>query len=208
MSYDHKITDLIFSEKNYVPESLCKKLVDIYDNNVDLHTFEDSYKQEDKKPMIDNYKAFNLIRHFDRPNFKEISLEIFGYIDSFLEKYKNYIIDKKICTNFDLLHINDTNQMRLIKYNEGEFIKDHTDQNAEIRGSVSINLNDNYEGGSFRFFGGQYFKDLELGEIMFFPAEPIWVHGTTPITKGCRYTCNTFLKSNPAVVKPRHEEAL
>ena len=29
---------------------------------------------------------------------------------------------------------------------------------------------------------------------MIFPAEPIWVHGTEPITKGTRYCINCFLE--------------
>ena len=28
---------------------------------------------------------------------------------------------------------------------------------------------------------------------MIFPAEPIWIHGTEPITKGVRYSINCFL---------------
>jgi len=28
---------------------------------------------------------------------------------------------------------------------------------------------------------------------MLFPAEPIWIHGTEPITKGIRYSINCFL---------------
>ena len=28
---------------------------------------------------------------------------------------------------------------------------------------------------------------------MLFPAEPVWIHGTEPITKGARYTINCFL---------------
>ena len=28
---------------------------------------------------------------------------------------------------------------------------------------------------------------------MLFPAEPIWIHGTEPITKGTRYSINCFL---------------
>ena len=28
---------------------------------------------------------------------------------------------------------------------------------------------------------------------MIFPAEPIWIHGTDPVTKGTRYCINCFL---------------
>ena len=29
---------------------------------------------------------------------------------------------------------------------------------------------------------------------MIFPAEPIWIHGTEPITEGTRYAINCFLR--------------
>ena len=87
-----------------------------------------------------------------------------------------------------------TDNIRIIKYEKGESIKDHTDVDQTIRGSLTINLNDDYEGGEFRFFGGQVKVTLSTGEAMLFPAEPLWIHGTEPVTKGARYTINCFLK--------------
>ena len=81
-----------------------------------------------------------------------------------------------------------------MKYNVGQHIKDHSDIDEYIRGSLTINLNDNYEGGEFRFFGGKERVKLSAGEAMIFPAEPIWIHGTEPITKGSRYSIICFLR--------------
>ena len=36
---------------------------------------------------------------------------------------------------------------------------------------------------------------------MIFPAGYLWVHEVTPITKGVRYSVNTFLQSIPQSVK-------
>ena len=55
--------------------------------------------------------------------------------------------------------------------------------------SLTINLNDDYEGGEFRFFGGQVKVNLSAGEAI-----PLWIHGTEPVTKGARYTINCFLR--------------
>ena len=87
-----------------------------------------------------------------------------------------------------------TDNIRIIKYEVGQSIKDHTDVDSNIRGSLTINLNDDYEGGEFRFFGGKVKLNLNAGEAMLFPAEPIWIHGTEPVTKGARYAINCFLK--------------
>ena len=66
-----------------------------------------------------------------------------------------------------------TDNIRIIKYDVGQFIKDHSDVTENIRGSLTINLNDDYEGGEFRFFGGQEKLNLSAGEAMLFPGEPI-----------------------------------
>ena len=87
-----------------------------------------------------------------------------------------------------------TDNIRIIKYGVGQSIKDHSDLEQLTRGSLTINLNDDYEGGEFRFFGGRLKVNLSAGEAMLFPAEPIWIHGTEPVTKGTRYCINCFLK--------------
>ena len=58
-----------------------------------------------------------------------------------------------------------------------------------------LNLNEDYEGGEFRFFDGQIKEVFKTGDAMLFPAEPIWIHGTEPVTKGTRYSINCFLHS-------------
>jgi predicted 2-oxoglutarate/Fe(II)-dependent dioxygenase YbiX len=63
-----------------------------------------------------------------------------------------------------------------------------------IRASCTLNLNENYEGGDFRFFNGKLKEKFKTGDAMIFPAEPIWIHGTEPITKGARYSVNCFLQ--------------
>jgi predicted 2-oxoglutarate/Fe(II)-dependent dioxygenase YbiX len=85
--------------------------------------------------------------------------------------------------------------VRILKYDKGQFIKDHCDVNGSIRASCTLNLNEDYEGGEFRFFNGQIKHSFKTGDAMIFPAEPIWIHGTEPITKGARYSINCFLHS-------------
>ena len=103
-------------------------------------------------------------------------------------------IRNNLCPTYENIFMNHTDNIRIIKYGIGESIKDHTDVGGTIRGSLTINLNDDYEGGEFRFFGGKVKISLSAGEAMLFPAEPLWIHGTEPVTKGARYTINCFLR--------------
>ena len=89
--------------------------------------------------------------------------------------------------------ISDSYNIRILKYEKGQSIKDHIDVAGSIRASCTLNLNEDYEGGEFRFFNGQEKISFKTGDALIFPAEPIWIHGTEPITKGVRYSINCFL---------------
>jgi hypothetical protein len=39
-----------------------------------------------------------------------------------------------------------------LEYDVGQFIEDHSDIGSNIRASCTLNLNEDYEGGDFRFF--------------------------------------------------------
>mgnify|MGYP003150771023 CR=1 FL=1 len=197
MSYDHRIVDLIYRHKRLVTDSFCEDMIKLFEDNIKIQTTEDSYKFDNNQFESDNYKVINLFNYIEDPFIKKKSLEAFDYIKIMLRHYKTYIRSSGICKNFDTVHIEDSAHLRLIKYEVGSHIKDHADQNSFIRGSISINLNNDYEGGSLKFFGDQHFIDLDKAEGILFPAEPIWIHGTKPITKGHRYVLNCFLRSNP-----------
>jgi predicted 2-oxoglutarate/Fe(II)-dependent dioxygenase YbiX len=111
-----------------------------------------------------------------------------------IANYVLHIKTKKICPDFNDILIKSSYNIRILKYNVGSFISDHSDVDKNIRASCTLNLNEDYEGGEFRFFDGQIKESFKTGDAMIFPAEPIWVHGTEPITKGTRYCINCFLE--------------
>jgi predicted 2-oxoglutarate/Fe(II)-dependent dioxygenase YbiX len=62
---------------------------------------------------------------------------------------------------------------------------------------LTFNLNEDYEGGDFTFFGKKFTPKLKKGTVMIFPADIFWTHEVIPVTKGTRYSMNTFIKSQP-----------
>ena len=107
----------------------------------------------------------------------------------------NYVLHIKtnICPTFNRYLIGNSLNIRILKYDTGQFIKDHTDVGSLTRASCTLNLNENYTGGQFRFFDGKIKHSFKTGDAIIFPADPIWIHGTEPITKGTRYSINRFL---------------
>jgi len=196
MSYGHKISDLKYRINGLVPKNHCKQLIDIFEKYPELNRLESSYKYKTKQHEMDNFKCLNLSR-IDNPN-EDIQYAlntVKNYINIMVINYVTYIQSKRISPTFNNHLINSSQNIRIIKYEEGQCIKDHCDVDENIRASCTLNLNEDYEGGEFRFFDGQIKHSFKTGDAMIFPAEPIWIHGTEPITKGARYSINCFLKS-------------
>jgi hypothetical protein len=195
MSYDHKISDLKFRINSLVPQNTCQKIIEIFEKYPEFHNAESSYKYKTKKFEQDNFKCLNL-SIINQPN-KDIEYalnEAKKYISIMIINYVNYIRTNQISPTFNSINISKTDNIRILKYDVGQCIKDHTDINPNIRASCTLNLNENYLGGAFKFFDGKIIETFKTGDAMLFPAEPIWVHGTEPIRKGTRYLINCFLK--------------
>ena len=193
---DQKITDLIYRIDNLVPKNICQSLINFYEENEKLSSSEDSYKVKENKKSSDNYKCLNIsqLRNTNK-NFEEPFKIISQYLSIMLTNYVLHI-RKEICPTFSSMFINQTDNIRILKYNEGAYIGDHSDVGPSIRASCTLNLNEDYEGGEFRFFDGRVKHKFKTGDAMLFPAEPIWIHGTEPVTKGTRYSINCFLKND------------
>ena len=195
MSFDHKISDLKYRINGLVPKNLCQKLIETFEKYSELSGPEQSYKYKDKKIKVDNFNCLNLSR-ITNPNkdIKEALHISKMYLSIMITNYVLYI-QKNICPTFDNTSISKTDNIRIMRYKKGECIEDHTDVGGNIRASCTLNLNEDYEGGEFRFFNGQVKESFKTGDGMLFPAELIWIHGTEPVTKGVRYSINCFLKS-------------
>jgi len=195
MSFDHKITDLKYRINGLVPKNLCQKLIETFEKYSELSGPEQSYKYKDKKIKLDNFKCLNLSQ-INNPN-KEILYtlnEAKKYMAIMIANYVLYIKTKKISPDFSDELICLTDNIRILKYGVGQCIEDHSDIDGNIRASCTLNLNEDYEGGEFRFFNGLIKESFKTGDAMLFTAEPVWIHGTEPVTKGTRYSINCFLK--------------
>ena len=195
MSYDYKITDLFYSQKNLITSDFCERLINLYEKYPELNKKEFSYKYDLDKDTSDSYGCLNLNQNLNVPEIKKYAYELFDYIKKMLLDYENYIRDSGICPTFTVNHIKMTENLRILKYEKGHRIGKHTDLDKFIRASLSIQLNDGYKGGELKFFN-TLLKPLKKGEGLIFPAEPIWVHETEPITDGVRYVMNCFLFNN------------
>ena len=196
MSYEHKITDLKYRINSLVPKNVCQNIINIFEKYPELSRPEQSYKYKTKVVELDNFNCLNL-SVINNPNADILYAlnEAKRYLSIMIANYVLHIKSKGISPTFNDHLINTTHNIRILKYGVGQSIKDHTDIEGRIRASCTLNLNENYEGGEFRFFNGKVKEVFKTGDAMLFPAEPIWIHGTEPVTKGTRYSINCFLHS-------------
>ena len=59
--------------------------------------------------------------------------------------------------------------------------------------SCSLILNDDYEGGDFAFFGGEYIVPKKAGSAVVFPSNFCFPHAVLPVTEGDRHAIITWI---------------
>ena len=191
-----KITDLLYRINGLVPKDVCIFFINFYETHQAWAGLESSYKFKTNKKLQANFRCINLSQLKDRdPECEKIFQLARQYLSIMITNYVHNI-QQNICPTYNDLFIKQMVNIRILKYGVGEYIDDHSDIGPNIRASCTLNLNEDYEGGEFRFFDGKLKHTFKTGDAMLFPAEPIWIHGTEPVTKGTRYSINCFLKSN------------
>tara|TARA_A100001015_G_scaffold258777_1_gene302234 strand:+ start:1287 stop:1904 length:618 start_codon:yes stop_codon:yes gene_type:complete len=191
-----KISDLKYRINNLIPKKICNYFIDVFEKNKKFSDHESSYKNIEKKIIEDNFTCLNLTQASMHLNELKQPLDIAKkYISIMIVNYVEHI-KKEISPTVCNVYMKSSPNIRILKYGVGQNIKDHTDVGPNFRASCTLNLNEDYEGGEFRFFNGQIKESFKTGDAMIFPAEPIWVHGTEPITKGTRYSINCFLQNH------------
>ena len=206
-----QLIDLALHIPNFVPEEICDKVIDFYESQgKNSKFFEQSYNQKAEG----NVKSSGLC--FEVGAQDGVYDDIHNYSGKGIVKWLEYI-DSFGCFEPHTLGIltQCSHKYRIIKYSEGMNIHQHADVGdgilgKTIRGSCTLNFSDvnDYEGGEFSIFRGRYQVKLGKGDLMIFPADPFWVHGTNPVTIGARYAVNSFLHPDISMYKESQKNTI
>ena len=190
------ITKLALKIPGFLKPEECDILIQEFE-----HKKEQAYLEHSK-----NYNTDNV----DFSSFKIVPLEpktdSFNFIRAkskeVIDIYLKYLDEPKFFFTSSLKDaLKFSHKYRIMKYETGASIHPHSDHDAGIYGSLTFNLNDEYEGGEFKFFNGNYTIPLGKGDALIFPADFFWVHEVSPVTKGNRYSINSFLGDTPDDVR-------
>jgi hypothetical protein len=186
-----KFTDLILHVPNFLTPDQCSFLIEEYEKRhvesilehcPEANTDIDTYSTYERVVLTPGTEAFDLVH---------------TSTEKMINRYLDYL------DTFNAFHVGIRKSMmfshmyRLLKYPTGTKIHQHVDHDAYIYGSCTFNLNNNYEGGDFVWFKGQHRIKLGLGDAVIWPADFFWVHEVEEITKGQRYSTNSFLQRLP-----------
>ena len=185
------LTDLIYIKRNFLSPEHCKYIINEFETSPNP-------PQQEHCPQafsgVDTYSTFSV----KDSQYRSASFYmIHETIEQIINEYWDYT------DTFGAFHVARRGSMmfphryRLMKYEKGSWIHPHVDHDTDIYGSCTINLNTDYEGGTFAFWGGHHKVKLGLGDVMIWPADYFWVHEVEEITAGTRYSANCFLCKEP-----------
>lgn len=82
----------------------------------------------------------------------------------------------------------------MLRYKEGEKVANHIDVGSANHRvlSCSVQLNDDFEGGKWKFWGKEL-GELKKGDVVVFPSNFCFEHEVSPVESGERYSFLTFV---------------
>lgn len=174
-----KIKDYIQIYPHVVKKETCEKIIHQPDLTFEQATVRDGALKISSR----NCYTKRLDPQFDQ--------EIFEVVADLIERYRKTF--KYFSTG---LTIEDSGYDHLLYKGsqKGEYKThvDHYDLSPRVL-SCSFILNDNFDGGDFSFFDGQYIVKKEAGSAIMFPSNFCFPHAVTPVTKGDRHALITWI---------------
>jgi len=121
------------------------------------------------------------------------NLDIRKNLDSYLFISASDVL-RKYVNKFSNCSIQQDSGYDLLKYEVGQFYRQHTDSFKDRPRAVSCSfmLNDDYEGGEFAFFDRELVHNLKKGSCIMFPSNFMYPHEIMPVTSGTRYSIVTW----------------
>lgn len=186
------LENLIYVIKNAITVEECESYITEFKRRKVSAVYESSLNAVSGKHEKSTFKVVEIAEQ--SPNYNNIVKIMnhgLGKWIKYLETFDSFN------TEFYRRNLSFPHKIRILEYAEGSAIHPHTDCDLFEHASVVINLNNQYKGGSFCFFNKKICIDLDIGDMLIFPADPFWVHEVTPVTEGCRYSINSFICSRP-----------
>ena len=183
------IKDFIVVLPNAIDNKLCDEIVKTFEKSKEWDNAvcgpDSAYHPEVRNcNIIDITKPRS--KKFATKKREKIDQQVFEVVTAAVRSY----INKHPRLSF----INYDEGYQLMRYKEGEKVTNHIDVGSRDHRvlTCSLQLNDNFKGGEWVFFGDTKIK-VNKGDAVLFPSNFCFDHEVTPIEEGIRYSILTFL---------------
>jgi hypothetical protein len=181
------LEECIVVAENILSKDLCEAVINEYGKTNELLAM----------PLLDNSidlqarSAMGL--SISHPNTIAVNPSVRGKIDQDLFSASGEAYRKFSEKFFVQSKISDSGY-ELLRYEVGQFYREHIDADSIANRAVSCSfaLNEDYEGGEWAFFGGQYKLRVPAGSAIMFPSNFLFPHQILPVSSGVRYSIVTW----------------
>lgn len=184
MSFD--VRDYILILENVISDDLCLEILTEYEN--DKHwqntTTGGGLSRDVRRcDAVDMSNSFIISQNQEKR--KDIDDKLFSCAADVIKQYND---------KFKHAKIEGDSGYTLLRYQENEFYKEHTDHFLQRPRTVSCSfaLNDGYEGGEWGFFNREIIVKAPKGSAIMFPSNFMYPHEIFPVTRGVRYSIITW----------------
>lgn len=183
------IEDYIVFMERIIPEDLCDRIIKEFESESNWQSARtgSGLDTETRRCDVINISESPIIANNPEVR-KAIDDELYDHVANILKEYEDKFPHL-------LLEIKEDSGYELLRYRTGDFYVEHTDSFKEQPRalSVTINLNDDYDGGEFAFFNREIVAKIPKGSAIVFPSNFMYPHEVMPVTKGTRYSIITWL---------------
>jgi len=172
--------EYILEVKKIIPQTFCKKIISYFDNNYN----DAGIMGNGVNKNIRNCLTRSLLEPKslgEKICLNAVKEKIFHCVDHYKKKHS---INIKKISQLDILKYDTNEHQAGYKFHE-DFGLDCSERHL----SISICLNNEYEGGEFVFDipEGKYTIPQNVGDAVIFPSNFMFPHQVNKVTKGTRY---------------------
>ncbi len=187
-SYETELFEYIVILNEVISTETCKEIISEFDNS-NLWQAGNIGGKGDVNAQIRNCDAMNISEEIvineNSEKRKELDAKIFEAVSKCLRFYNGMY--------WNLQVRQDTGYI-LLRYKKDGFYIEHVDHFPEYQRTLTMSLilNDDFEGGDFAFFNKEYIIKPKAGQAIIFPSNFMFPHGVMPVTGGTRYSLVTW----------------
>ena len=190
--YNHRLSDFIVVIRGLVPQEKCREIINLYkDHDAMNWALTIGGLDLDQRKVKQMRVSDDKITSSDK-KFADTDKELFEFFSKAQSIYTKTLTEQRNMS--DVLSISSDEGYQFLRYSEGYYFKEHTDNGIGMTRilTCTLNLNSDYDGGVFRLLRGEFDVTLGEGDAILFPSNFMFPHEVTEITRGERYSIVTW----------------